>query len=165
MAHPPRGFTTFDLQRELKDDLDRLFSEVRLKNAAGDSVSPTVFIYDLPVPETDDDVELSEMPYIIIRTSAGKIADWDSFSQIKQITVLLLIGIYNPDPTRKGHEDVLNIIQRIEIHLGKSRRVGNFTVGSNFEFVTQETDTHPYYFGGITVTFEAPRVIKEDPLV
>jgi hypothetical protein len=165
MPTTTKGLTPYELQTELKVELEELFKDTYLKNAVGDLTPPKIHIHDLPVPMTDDDSELSEMPYIIIRTTGGKIRDWDSFSDIKELTVLLLIGVYNPDPQRTGHADVLNMIQRIENHLGRKRRVGNFAVGSSYEFVTQESDTHPYYFGGITLTFEAARTIKEDPLV
>lgn len=165
MTGKPGGLSAFDLQQELKEAMTELLEDTRYPNPAGGTEPPSVHIYDLPVPQTDDDTELSYMPYVLIRTNAGKISNWDSNDQIKELTVLLLIGIYNPDLQRTGSQDVMTIIQRIENYLGKKRRVGNFTVGKNFQWVLAEADTHPYYFGGITVTFEAPRVIKEDPLV
>lgn len=159
------GFTALDLQNELKADLEALFDNFTLRMKSGETRKPTVYLYNLPVPETDDDTEMSYMPYIIIRTNAGKIEDWDTSDQIKELTALLLIGLYNTDTDRSGALDVMAIIQTIENHLGKTRRVGNFTVGRELQWVISDADTHPYYFGGVTVKFEAPRVIKEDPLV
>lgn len=159
------GLTVLDFLDEMKEELETLFENVKLNNPRGELVSPSVYKHDLPVPQTDDDTELSYMPYVIVRANTGKIKDWDSSDQAKELTVLLLVGVYNANPQRTGSLDVLSLLQRIENHLGTTRRVGNFTVGSDFQWVLAEADTHPYYFGGATLSFECPRVIKEDPLI
>lgn len=157
------GFTTKDLEDELVPWLEALLEQVRLKDPTGEFKSPKIYKHDLPVPMTDDDSELSYYPYVIIRVTGGKISDWNA-DLTKALTVQFLIGVYDNDPERKGHDDVLNIIQRIENKLGTTRRVNNFALGSDFQFALGDTDTHPYYFGGIQTTFEAARTIKEDPL-
>lgn len=160
-----RGFTAYDLLCELSSELESLFAEFKLLNSVGEEVAPKVYKLGLPIPEGDDDTELSFMPYIELKLTDGKIKDWDTSDKIKELSVMAIVGVYNSDPSRAGLLDVLSIIQRIENHLGKKRQVGNFRVGADFEYAISETDTHPFYFGGVMLTFEAPRVIKENPLV
>ena len=88
-----------------------------------------------------------------------------SISSPKEIIVELYFGIYNDATDRSGHVELLNMIQRIENHFGITRRVNNFSVLSPFRWVLDEEDRHPYYFGAVSMTFAAPRTIKEDPLV
>ena len=160
-----KGFTAYDLLLELSSELETVLADVKLATATGEQKAPTVYKLGLPIPEGDDDTELSFMPYVELKLTDGKIKDWDSNDTIKELSVMAIIGIYNADPMRSGYLDVLNVIQRIENYLGKKRRVGNFQVSSDFEYAIADQDTHPFYFGGVMLTFDSPRVIKEDPLV
>lgn len=165
MSYTPNGLTAFDLQRELAQELQELFAQTRLKSMdpASGMRAPHIFLQELPIPQDDYDASFSELPYIIVHLSGGEIDDWDSFDAHTEITVELYLGIYNNDSDRSGHVELLNMIQRIENHFGICRRVHNFTVKPSFRWVLDEEDRHPYYFGAVSMTFDAPRTIKEDP--
>ena len=160
------GLTAIDLQRELAQTLRELFADSRLKalDASGER-APHVFLQELPIPQDEYDAAFSELPYIIVHLSGGEIEDWDSADAHTEITVELYFGIYNNSADRSGHIELLNMIQRIENHFGICRRVNNFSVKPLFRWVLDEEDRHPYYFGAVSMTFDAPRTIKEDPFV
>ena len=164
MNYTPHGLTAVDLQRELAQTLRGLFADTLLKSVDQEGMrAPHVFLQELPIPQDEYDAAFSELPYIIVHLSGGEIEDWDSSNAHTEITVELYFGIYNNDPDRSGHVELLNMIQRIENHFGICRRVHNFSVKPSFRWVLDEEDRHPYYFGAVSMTFDAPRTIKEDP--
>ena len=61
------GVTVYDCQVEVAQFLRDLFPGVTFKAVDGSEQEPKIFLQDLPIPQTDDDSELSDFPYIIVR--------------------------------------------------------------------------------------------------
>lgn len=152
------GFTPTDLQEMLKDDLEKTLKEVSLTAPSGKKTSIKAYSQGLPVPqEIDDDDENDRAPYIIVDLRGGKKESDGEYV----ITFGIVICVFNNDPQRVGHFELLNVIQRLENRYAKNSFVGNFEVRDEFEFALQESDFHPYYFGGVILKFNAPKTKKE----
>lgn len=77
---------------------------------------------------------------------------------------------------RQGYRDVLHIIQEIYGRYAKNPMVrikpdsgnavgGPWSIVYPIKWVTQQDDTHPYYFGAMSLKFEAPAVRQEVPFI
>lgn len=168
------------LQDAMIADLKQLFSRETLKNSAGVERRIQVFPQDLPIragadiepepyPEEDTGPEQFEPqppedvpePYVIVRIPGGELPDQDTRQQIE---VVLVVCVYDPDPNRQGFRDALHIVNTILTHYGQNAIVAKrYEVQYPIKWVTQEEDTHPYYFAGMALKLTAPAIFKEVP--
>lgn len=174
------------LQDAVVADLEQLFKGETLKNSAGVEREIRVFPQDLPIragadiePEPDpveEDLEAEQLedktaaeteledvpePYVIVRIPGGELPDQDTRQQVEAI---LVVCVCDPDPGRQGFRDALHIVNTILTHYGENGIVGRrYEVQYPIKWVTQEEDTHPYYFAGMALTFAAPAIFKEVP--
>lgn len=163
------------LQDAIVADLADLFEGQTLPSSAGDRRPIRVYSQDLPIieglDETEDRTEEIPEPYIIVRTNEGNIPDANS---AQEIDLILVVCTYDRNPNRQGYRDVLHIIQEIYGRYAKNPLVrikadsggvrgGPWSVKYPIKWVTQQEDTHPYYFGAMSLKFEAPAVRQEVP--
>lgn len=163
------------LQDAIVADLADLFEGQTLQSSAGDKRPIRVYPQDLPIiegmDETEDRTEEIPEPYIIVRTSEGNVQDANS---PQEIDLILVVCVYDKNPNRQGYRDVLHIIQEIYGRYAKNQMVriktdsggavgGPWSIVYPIKWVTQQDDTHPYYFGAMSLKFEAPAVRQEVP--
>ena len=75
-----------------------------------------------------------------------------------------MVCVYDPDPSRQGFRDALHIVNKILIHYAKNGIVARrYEVQYPIKWVTQEEDTHPYYFAAMALKLSAPAIFKEVP--
>ena len=174
------------LQDAVVADLEQLFKGETLKNSAGVEREIRVFPQDLPIragadiePEPDpveEDPEAEQLedkttaetepedvpePYVIVRIPGGELPDQDTRQQVE---VILVVCVCDPDPGRQGFRDALHIVNAIMAHYGENGIVGRrYEVQYPIKWVTQEEDTHPYYFAGVALNLAAPAIFKEVP--
>lgn len=174
------------LQDAVVADLEQLFKGETLKNSAGVEREIRVFPQDLPIragadiePEPDpveEDIEEEQLegkntaeiepedvpePYVIVRIPGGELPDQDTRQQVE---VILVVCVCDPDPGRQGFRDALHIVNTILTHYGENGIVGRrYEVQYPIKWVTQEEDTHPYYFAGMALKLAAPAIFKEVP--
>lgn len=173
------------LQDAMVADLEQLFKGETLKNSAGVEREIRVFPQDLPIragadiePEPDPveedpkaeqaDGQLEEpkpedVPeaYVIVRLPSGELPAQD---ERQQVEVILVVCVYDPDPNRQGFRDALHIVNAIMTHYGENGIVARrYEVQYPIKWVTQEEDTHPYYFAGMALKLAAPAIFKEVP--
>lgn len=172
------------LQDAVVADLEQLFQGETLKNSAGIERRIQIFPQDLPIragsdiepetelaPEENPDLELKQLeeqpledvpePYVIVRIPGGELPDQDTRQQVE---LILVVCVYDPDPNRQGFRDALHIVNAILTHYGKNSIVGRrYEVQYPIKWVTQEEDTHPYYFAGMALKLAAPAIFKEVP--
>lgn len=162
------------LQEALVEDLLQLFEGETFASSAGEPRPLRVYPQETPPmggwDETDRQEDAPE-PYLIVRLLEGSIADPDS-PQI--VSVVLVICLYDAGDQRQGHRDVLHVVARIVERYGENRVVrpsadgtggAPFTAQYPIKWALQEDDTRPYYFGGVSLTFEAPAVRQEVPFI
>ncbi len=174
------------LQDAVVADLEQLFKGETLKNSAGVEREIRVFPQDLPIragadiePEPDpveEDLEAEQLedkttaetepedvpePYVIVRIPGGELPDQDTRQEVE---VILVVCVCDPDPGRQGFRDALHIVNAIMTHYGENGIVARrYEVQYPIKWVTQEEDTHPYYFAGMALKLAAPAIFKEVP--
>lgn len=172
------------LQDAVVADLEQLFQGETLKNSAGVDREIRVFPQDLPIragadiepdpveedleadqaeDQTPEETEPEDVPepYVIVRIPGGELPDQDTRQQVE---VILVVCVCDPDPGRQGFRDALHIVNAIMTHYGENGIVGRrYEVQYPIKWVTQEEDTHPYYFAGMALKLAAPAIFKEVP--
>lgn len=146
------------------EDLKRLFQPYKLANSLGVERAVNVYPQDLPYRTGDDegtDPEAVPEPYILVRIPSGELPQADS---CQTVDVTLVICVYDPDTNRQGYRDALHIVNTILTRYGADGVVGKrYAVQYPIRWVTQEEETHPYYYAGVALTFDAPAIFKEVP--
>lgn len=171
------------LQDALVADLEQLFKGETLKNSAGVERQIRVYPQDVPIragADTEEDLEpvedadLEEQkppeetepedvpePYVIVRLPGGELPAQDVRQTVEAV---LVVCVCDPDPNRQGFRDALHIVNKILTHYGKNGIVGRrYEVLYPIKWVTQEEDTHPYYFAAMALKLSAPAIFKEVP--
>lgn len=164
-----------ELQQAIVDDLNNLFSGSYHKTPKHTMDTIKVFRQNLPQFDAQDADDF--FPYIIVRLEGGGIA---TPIDPHKVDVLLVIGVfddateeYRPGDTASfvdengwdkrnlGDMEILEIIEKIQTHYEKKPSLdnGNFYFDGPFNWITQDEDTYPYYFGACELgfTLAAPR--------
>ena len=107
-------------------------------------------------PEEGEATELEDddpFPYIIVRIDSGDIRSQDD---AHLVTMVLIPGIYDPDPENNGHLAVLEICERIQAHYQENPVLGGATFVDPFRYALQDEESFPYFFGACSLTFKLP---------
>lgn len=118
-----------------------------------------------PVPPPQDpDAEVDPFPYIIVRLNSGELTTPDAYHNV---SVLLLVGIFDDNPDNQGHATVMDIIERIQMHYLQQPSLGDFQYMDPINWVLQDEESYPYYYGAIQLHFwaRAPRSEQWEDLV
>ena len=111
---------------------------------------------------------------VTLASEAARKALEQAGKRAEEIDLILVVCTYDRNPNRQGYRDVLHIIQEIYGRYAKNplvrikadsggARGGPWSVKYPIKWVTQQEDTHPYYFGAMSLKFEAPAVRQEVP--
>lgn len=102
------------------------------------------------INETEEDA-VFDCPWCLIKLVGGRIP---GINQKQEIDVAVCFGIFNDSPTNQGHQEILNLIQKTYERFATNPLLdGQYTCSGNFEWVLQEEDTFPYFFGAISMKF------------
>lgn len=147
---------------DLCDELKLLFKDFQLKDETGKLQSFNIFEQSLPIPSGEDEPE--PFPYIVVRAAdGGKTAPED----YETVRVMLIIGIFDDELNNQGHKDVLNSIDCIRQRFERNPLLENkyYKLSSEqypFRWTLPEEDTHPFFFGGVEMTFAVASIEQED---
>ena len=152
------------LQDAVVADLKQLFEGYTLKNSMGVEREIQIYRQDTPIREGEDEApkpeELPE-PYIVVRLENGELPEQDSSQTVK---IVLVICVCDDSRDRQGYRDALHIVNKIMLRYGANGIIGKrYEVQYPIRWATQEEDTHPYYFAGVSLDVEAPAIFKEVP--
>lgn len=153
--------TPIELQDALVAEIKHILKPYEYKTPADERVPINVFAQSIPIQETDE--EEDPIPYVIVRLLSGENPlGKDSFNTV---SVVLIVGIYDNDREAQGHRDVSNIIQKIYERFNANPCLNYLAAYTgDFQWMLQEDNYHPYYFGACQMKFNIAAVRREDPL-
>jgi hypothetical protein len=150
--------TVISFVEALKNELEQLFGDFKLRDEAGDEVGFTVYEHALPIAEREGDPE--PFPYIIIQVVDG---GTESRQSDEKVRVVLVIGVYDENADNQGTQDVLLAIQRIRRRFEKNVVLDSkYMALEPFRWTLADGSQYPYFFGGVEMTFAVPRYEVED---
>lgn len=100
---------------------------------------------------SEEEEAVFDCPWCLVKMDGGKIP---GINQRQEIRVAVCFGIFDDSPENKGHQTILNLIQKTYERFAKNPLLqGQYTCQGNFEWALQEEDTFPYFFGAISMQF------------
>ena len=157
----PTAKTVPFLQRDLITEIEGLLENVNFKKADGTTQEGIKgYMQQLPKLQSDDDDPDQYFPYFVVRhvrSQTTKGADpWYA-------TIDILFGIYDDDDDNTGHFQVENACQRVVDRFAYEPLLNqSWRCEPDMEVVMQEDDTYPYFFGGIELKFQMPKIRRND---
>ena len=151
-------------QDALAELMEELFKGKTYPGPAG--LRPvSIFEQELPFPadnDADADTEDAPSPFIIVRAEEGDIRGDDNPQRME---FSIIMCAYDDSRFRRGWQDVVNMREKIiQRFCAKPYFGGAFTVLKPITWAMQQDDTHPYYYGAITVTCTAPALTQDSEL-
>lgn len=160
--------TVNNLKTTLMKDIENALQYISLLGPGNKEKQIKVYPQALPITETrlgwSDELSPGEgsnpedeiFPYAIVRIGETKYEE-----EYGQATVFLMFGIYNENQNMSGYSDLINVIETIVNKYRKNTVVGEFYCDSKMSVAIQEDDTFPYFFGGIEMIWNLPRLVLE----
>lgn len=154
--------TAEEFQRELIGEVERILQNVQTKNTAGEMVTGVKgYEQMLPIVMDDEEDESQFFPYFIVKINEGKTEDDD---KPWIVTADILLGCYDDSKNANGHRSILNMIQRICDRFAREPLMNRkFRAEPDMEWALQDEDTYPFYFGGIRIRFNVPKIGRRTP--
>lgn len=146
-----KAITAGRLQREIAADLETLFKNDRFQTPDGKQSAPKAYAQFLPRRESDDAED--PFPYLIVRVESGGV---ESPAEPHEVVFTVIIGIYNDNPANNGHFEVLEIIERIQLHYAENPCLGAAVESLPFHYALQDEESYPYFIGACSLTFHLP---------
>jgi len=155
--------TALELQKDLAAEVENILKDVITKDPDGNRKSGvTAYRQFLPKVTEDDEDETKFFPYAIIRLSDATTPD--DFTAW-QVTVDVLLGVYDDDPKMGGGDNVLIMIQRIIDRFSQEALLARkYRCQSKMDWAVQDEDTFPYFFGGVRLVFDIPKIGRSEPI-
>ena len=158
--------TVLHLQDSLCEEIQNILSGMLFPNPLGEQVEIQVFPQMLPIERIEgrnqDEEEDQEdpYPYCVVRVMDGDYQNAESM-----VNNNLIIGLYYDETDNQGHARLLNAMNRI-CHRFLANPVLDraYLQKGKIEWALPEDDTHPYYFGGMSIPWKIPKIEKEDEL-
>ena len=131
------------------------------KKADGTTVTgATGYRQQLPRIVQDDEDTDQFFPYFIVRIETGHTPSdnepWD-------VTVDILLGIFDDDTQNDGHIVIADMIQKITDYFVAYPLLDHkYRALQDMDFALQDEDTYPYFFGGIEMKFWVQKAQRED---
>lgn len=148
------------LQDALCEEIKNLLSDRLYRTPSGELVQMNVFPQGIPMIESDDDDE--PFPYVIVRMVDGSDENLSDSEYIVEMVVI--VGIYNDNPSNQGHRDLLNVYNLVYERFKKDPSLaGQFVYKGGYRWTIQDDDYYPYFFGAFKMNFTIPAIRREDP--
>ncbi|MBE6003738.1 MAG: hypothetical protein E7232_06580 [Lachnospiraceae bacterium] len=170
-----RGRVPAFLQRSLAEEIRRITAGMTFKQPRkAERIPLQVFEQALPVPSASNETVEEESiayveeeaeeavfkcPWCVVRIDSGSIQGPNANVEV---LVGIEFGIFDDDPKNQGHYDVENLMWKVYERFAKDPILAKqYTCQCDFKFGHQDSDTNPYYFGAISMTFEYPGIQRE----
>ena len=81
------------------------------------------------------------------------------------MTADILLGVYDTDPNMGGGDHILIMIRRIIDRFSQEALLSRkFRCESKMDWAVQDEDTYPYFFGGVRLQFNIPKIGRSEPI-
>ena len=150
--------TPYHLMQGIADAMRNVFKDVRM----GDDRQQLVNVFEqaLPISTSADDVP-EFAPYCVVRVIDGSISEANG---VETVNTLLLFCVISDRLDMQAYADVLHLIQMAKECLLEHPIIAKafYIVAESVQWTLQQEESHPYYLGGITISYHAPAIIRNE---
>lgn len=151
--------TIREFQDDFKKELEALFENFKITGTNGQPANLKVYKNDVPLLSANSEEQTA--PYLIIRLDSGKHHEENRIGT-QEVKILILVCVFNDDENYVGSDDVLIIIQRIIERFAVNPKMEKYYRIGEIDWTVGDTETYPYFFGGVELSFAIPSYTRED---
>ena len=154
--------TAEEFQRELIEEVEKILRDIQTENTAGETVTGVKgYEQMLPIVVNDEEDDSQFFPYFIVKLGDGKTQDDDS---PWIVTTDIYLGCHDNSEKAEGHRHILNMVQKIcDRFAAEPLMNSKFRAEPDMEWALQDEDTYPFYFGGVRIRFNIPKIGRRTP--
>lgn len=143
------------------EEMKKLFQGITTENTSGETVTGlNVYEQNLPVVTDDEEDESQFFPYALVKLETGKTADDDS---PWVVATEIHFGICDHSKKNIGHRHIMNMIQDVVDRFAAEPLLNKkFRAEQDIEWAIQDEDTYPFYFGGVAISFNVPKIGRRE---
>lgn len=154
------------LQESLVRSIEELLAGIYYINYKKESQSMRGYIQAVPIrlaetssyyDQEEADQEPPLFPYFVVRLSEGGM-DFNG----GDAKLLILFALYDNDVKQRGYYSLISTIQKVMNHFTRNPVLGVYWCEKKMELAVQDDNTHPYYFGGLEMTWNLPVLEMEE---
>ena len=151
--------TPIALVKELAKELREITGELYFESEDTKPVKMNVFEFSLPYQKYDEEEE--PFPYIVVTLDSGS-ASQEMAENVANVT--LYIGIRKDDTMNDGKRHVMGVMQRIAERFEKNNMLKCFRQIGKINWALDSAEDYPYYFGGMSMTFQIFKIEREESI-
>lgn len=153
--------TAANIQNALARRLREILKDVPLKTPYNNLEPFKIFRHKIPertsakFDYSNEDTHNEVYPFCIVKINQGQ---KESNQSLEDIVLNIVIGVKNDGFEGEGFDDVMACIQAIWNDFNRNpilEKIYLFKYPLNWALDDSEEDRHPFYFGGIQLTFES----------
>ncbi len=155
--------TALDLQEALVKEVEYLLKDITTFNAEGNRVEGVkAYRQQLPIITSDEEDDSKFIPYALVRLYDGKTEDDDS---PWVVTTDIHLGVHDASTENQGHCHIMVMCQRIIDRFAAEPLLDRkYRAEQDMEWAVQDSDMYPFYFGGVRIKFDIPKIGRREPV-
>ncbi len=145
-----------------KEAVEGMLLPVSLQSGDKEQITREPEGYRMRLPQSSSAKKLA--PYYIVKLAKSNQFHIPGEPKPKHTADVRIIGCVYCDDESLGSMMLLNLLERIKIHIMKQTKVGRtFVLDPNepFEMIPYDEDTAPYFAGELIGTFQLPPIQQE----
>lgn len=148
------------LQSDLVEELKVLFSDVEFTDSENNVVPMNFYKQLLPRMESDEENE--PFPWCVVKLKSNKVEGPEDMEQKQGVE--LWFGIYYDGADCQYQHIMLTMYEKVKRRFLTNPVLSEFYAEPNMVSVMDDmdTETYPYYFGAMALTFLMPNYERED---
>lgn len=154
--------TFLTLQKDLVEEIKTVLERVPTTDPDGLVLEGfNGYENQLPVVMSDEEDTSQYFPFYIVSVNGAKTADDDS---PWEVTTDIILGVHDRNKLNNGHETIMVCIQRIVDRFSHEPMLNKkYRALQDMEWIIDNEDTWPYFYGRVTIKFYVPKIGRRDP--
>lgn len=113
--------------------------------------------------DEEDSEDEDPYPFCVVKAESGGICRGG-----QQISIILIIAVFNDDTQNRGHQELINIFTKIAERFIKNpvlKEKYRLDLQEGINWILDDEDRFPYFVGGMVMKWETFFMEKEDDYV
>lgn len=159
--------TIYQLQKDLADEIENILGDMIFLDPTGNPERMRAYVQELPkrvqpvgTGNLMDEGEEDPYPFCVVRMESGII-----FLGAQTVNTVLVFGIFDDSMENHGHQALLNVIHKVTERFIKDpvlKDMYQMDTQQGISWILDDEERYPYFIGGMTMSWNAYFVERED---
>lgn len=149
------------LQQELIKEIKLLVGDMQFVGADGEPKEMKGFAQALPAEEFVGGRVTNRnliFPYFVVQALYANYHENES----AETEIAIVVGICDKDKEMRGYYTLIACLERIVMHFSTNNTMGAYWCKREMNIAIKEDNKLPYFFGGVSMTWNLPRMELEE---